>query len=75
MDCGPGYCKRLWIIMELWTMAMMNQTFTRNSGILNQDMKGLWTNEQAIARDLGLILRNCNDCVKKRLIIMEDLTS
>jgi len=54
---------------------MMNQTFTRNSGILNQVMKGLWTKEQAIARDLGLILWNCNDCVKKRFIIMEDLTS
>ena len=20
MDCVPGYCKRLWVIMELWTM-------------------------------------------------------
>ena len=62
--------------MELWTMGHDEPNFykkfrNRESGYERTMDQGA----KAIARDLGLILRNCNDCVKKRFIIMEDLTS
>ena len=66
--------------MELWTMGHDEPNFYKKfrnpeSGYERTMDQGLLGKEQAIAKDLGLILRNCNDCVKKRLIIVEDLTS